>query len=67
MLDGTDLHCKFLPGDDDGLLTVETMKRNGAADFVQVKGIHQLQPQNDEVRAQTLSFLQHGHFLANAF
>ncbi len=55
-----------LPGDDDGLLTVETMKLDGAADFVQVKGIHQLQPQNDEVRAQTLSFLQHGRFGVNS-
>ena len=54
-----------LPGDDDGLLTVETMKLNGATDFVQVKGIHQLQPANDKVHAQTLSFLKYGRFGVN--
>ncbi len=51
-----------LPGDDDGLLTVETMKLAGATDFIQVKGIHQLQPVNDQVHLQTLSFLKYGRF-----
>ncbi len=55
-----------LPGDDDGMLTVETMKLDGASDFVQVKGIHQLQMMNDDVRAQTLSFLKYGRFGVNA-
>ncbi|RIK77495.1 MAG: hypothetical protein DCC67_12560 [Planctomycetota bacterium] len=51
-----------IPGDDDGLLSIETMRLDGAADFIQTKGIHQLMPQYKEVRAATLSFLLHGYF-----
>jgi pimeloyl-ACP methyl ester carboxylesterase len=51
------------PGDDDGLLTVESTKLAGAADFVQVvAGIHQLMPQYEATRQATLAFLQHGYF-----
>ena len=51
-----------LPGDDDGLLTVETMRLAGAADFIQVKGMHPLMPTYDEVRKRTMQFLMHGKF-----
>ena len=51
-----------IPGDDDGLLSVETSKLAGASDFIQTKGIHQLMPQYKEVRAATLSFLKNGYF-----
>ncbi len=51
-----------LPGDDDGILTVETMKLVGAADFIQVKGLHPMLPSNDEVHAQALNFLRCGRF-----
>ncbi len=51
-----------IPGDDDSLLSIETMKLFGAADFIQTKGIHQLMPNYEEVRAATLNFLKHGYF-----
>lgn len=51
-----------IPGDDDGLLSVDTSKLAGASDFIQTKGIHQLMPQYKEVRAATLSFLKNGYF-----
>jgi len=51
-----------LPGDDDSLLTVETMKLVGATDFIQVKGIHQLMPTLKEVQELTLNFLILGYF-----
>lgn len=51
-----------IPGDDDGLLSVETSKLAGASDFIQTKGIHQLMPKYKEVRAATLSFLKNGYF-----
>jgi pimeloyl-ACP methyl ester carboxylesterase len=52
-----------LPGDDDALLSVESAKLVGAADFVQVvSGIHQLMPRYQATRTATLSFLQHGYF-----
>jgi len=52
-----------IPGDDDGLLTLETTRLEGASDFVQVKSLHQLMPLNKQVREYTLRFLQQGHFL----
>ncbi|HYO24202.1 MAG TPA: alpha/beta fold hydrolase [Lacipirellulaceae bacterium] len=52
-----------IPGDDDGLLSVESARLAGAADFVQVvSGIHQFMPQYDATRAATLSFLGRGYF-----
>jgi pimeloyl-ACP methyl ester carboxylesterase len=51
-----------IPGDDDGLLSVDTSKLASASDFIQTKGIHQLMPQYKEVRAATLSFLKNGYF-----
>lgn len=55
-----------IPGDDDGLLSVDTSKLAGAADFIQTKGIHQLMPQYKEVRAAALSFLKNGYFVSEA-
>lgn len=55
-----------IPGDDDGLLSIATMRLAGAADFIQTKGLHQLMPQYKEVRAATLSFLLHGYFTTAA-
>jgi hypothetical protein len=52
-----------VPGDDDGLLSVETAKLTGAADFVQVvSGLHQLMPRYEATRTATLTFLRHGYF-----
>jgi len=53
-----------IPGDDDMLLSVETSKLAGAADYIQTGGIHQLMPKYKEVRAAALSFLQHGYFVS---
>jgi hypothetical protein len=44
------------------MLSVDTSKLAGAADFIQTKGIHQLMPQYKEVRAAALSFLLNGYF-----
>ncbi|MDZ4656552.1 MAG: alpha/beta fold hydrolase [Bythopirellula sp.] len=52
-----------IPGDDDGLLSVEMTRLAGANDFVLVKGIHQLLPKNEQVQDATLRFLEKGYFL----
>jgi len=52
-----------VPGDDDTLLSVATSKLAGAADFVQIRGIHQTLPRNEQVQQVTLRFLQTGAFL----
>jgi pimeloyl-ACP methyl ester carboxylesterase len=57
-------YLDVLPGDDDGMLTVESMKLAGAADVVTVECLHQLMPRNDDVRAAALSFLKNGYFTA---
>ena len=51
-----------VPGDDDGLLSLNTQMLNGASDFIQTGGLHQLMPRYRSVREATLSFLQCGHF-----
>jgi len=53
-----------IPGDDDMLLSIDTMKLAGAVDFVQTKGIHQLMPKYKVVREVTLRFLQSGYFIS---
>jgi hypothetical protein len=56
-------YLEAIPGDDDMLLSVETSKLAGASDFVQVKGIHQTLPKEEQVQQYTLRFLQTGAFL----
>jgi hypothetical protein len=53
-----------IPGDDDMLLSIETSKLAGAADFVQIGGIHQMMAKYKEVREAALSFLLHGYFVS---
>jgi pimeloyl-ACP methyl ester carboxylesterase len=53
-----------IPGDDDMLLSLQTQKLAGAADFLQTGGLHQLMPNYEEVRAATLSFLKNGYFVS---
>jgi hypothetical protein len=53
-----------VPGDDDGLLSVETMKLAGAGDFIQTRGLHQFMPQYKEVREAVTNFLQNGYFVS---
>lgn len=57
-------YLQALPGDDDSLLTLETTKLAGASDFLQIKGIHQLLPQNKQVRLCTLRYLKFGYFVS---
>lgn len=59
-----DGYLEAIPGDDDMLLSIATMKLAGATDFVQTKGIHQLMPKFKEVREATLRYLQHGYFIS---
>jgi pimeloyl-ACP methyl ester carboxylesterase len=51
-----------IPGDDDGLLAIDSHYLEGAADFIQVGGLHQLMPRYQAVQDSTLHFLQYGHF-----
>ena len=52
-----------IPGDDDGMLSIATMRLAGASDFLRVECLHQLMPRDDAVRAATHCFLKNGYFV----
>lgn len=54
----------FLPGDDDGRLTVAETRLAGASDFVVVPSVHELIALNSRVFGYTLRFLKDGYFIA---
>jgi len=54
----------MLPGDDDGVVTLETTRLAGASDFVVVPVTHTLLPDDPRVLKYTLSFLQNGYFIS---
>jgi pimeloyl-ACP methyl ester carboxylesterase len=53
----------LLPGDNDGVVTVASMRLPGAADFTLVPVLHLTLVSDARVREYTLSFLQNGYFL----
>jgi pimeloyl-ACP methyl ester carboxylesterase len=53
----------LIPGDDDGLVPMESTKVVGMADFVIVESNHPLMRYSREVADQTISFLRTGKFL----
>lgn len=55
-------YLRNVPGDDDALLSIATHLLNGASEFKQVGGIHQMTPRHDETIQATLNFLKFGHF-----
>ncbi len=54
----------LLPGDDDGIVTVESTRLSGASDWIVVPALHALLPRQPKVHEYTLRFLQHGYFVA---
>ena len=53
-----------IPGDDDGLLSIATMRLDGAADYLQTGGRHGFMPDYQEVCDATINFLRHGYFVS---
>ncbi len=51
-----------VPGDDDGLLSLDTQELDGSAALWKTKGLHQFMPRYPVVQAATLSFLLNGEF-----
>lgn len=54
----------FLPGDNDGIVTVESTRLAGAADFLLVRATHLPMASDPRVFRHTLSFLEHGYFVS---
>lgn len=54
----------FLPGDDDGRISVETTRLTGARDFVLLPMIHEFIANDPRTFNYVLRFLDEGHFVA---
>jgi pimeloyl-ACP methyl ester carboxylesterase len=55
----------LIPGDDDGLVPLESTKVAGMDDFIMVESNHLLLRYSQEVARQTIAFLRTGKFLRN--
>jgi pimeloyl-ACP methyl ester carboxylesterase len=53
----------LIPGDDDGLVPLESTKVTGMADFIIVASNHAWMRYSQEVTRQTIAFLRSGRFL----
>jgi triacylglycerol lipase len=56
------LYSAFLPGPDDGVVTIESMKIEGMKDFIILPLTHTFIMKNDDAIAQVIHFLEHGVF-----
>ncbi|MHB8866832.1 MAG: alpha/beta fold hydrolase, partial [Pirellulaceae bacterium] len=54
----------FLPGDDDGRITVATTRLAGASDFLVVPQVHEFIAHDPRVLDYTVRFLSHGYFIS---
>ena len=56
------LFSSLLPGPDDGKVSVQSAKLKEMRDFLVVKSSHAFIMRNPRVMAETVHFLEHGHF-----
>jgi pimeloyl-ACP methyl ester carboxylesterase len=56
---------RFLPGDDDGTVTVASTRLKGAADFMTVRSLHSMMMWNPTVMESTKRFLETGSLRAS--
>lgn len=56
----------FIPGEDDGVVPVESTKVEGMTDFILVEVSHSSLPRNEEVAEQVKEFLRKGRFKRTA-
>jgi pimeloyl-ACP methyl ester carboxylesterase len=59
---GADGYNRFLPGDDDGTVTVDSVRLDGAADFLRVPRLHTFLMTDPVVVKAVRSFLESGTF-----
>ena len=50
----------LIPGDDDGVVTVQSARLPGAVDYLAVRGLHSFLPWNPEVMEATRTYLKTG-------
>jgi pimeloyl-ACP methyl ester carboxylesterase len=52
----------IIPGQDDGLVPLESTKMNGMTDFIIIESSHWMLRYDRDVASQTIEFLRHGRF-----
>ncbi|MFN3193629.1 MAG: esterase/lipase family protein [Aureliella sp.] len=57
-----DGYLELLPGDDDGIVPIRSHYLEGAADFTQLGGLHQIMPTFRRTQEAALRFLKQGRF-----
>jgi hypothetical protein len=57
-----DNNANYLPGDDDGVVSVSSTRLPGMSDFVVVETGHAMMRYNREVAHQAITFLKQGYF-----
>jgi pimeloyl-ACP methyl ester carboxylesterase len=57
----------LIPGDDDGLVPLESTKLDGMVDFIIVNTNHAMMLYSQEVARQTIAFLRDGKFIREHF
>ncbi len=55
----------LIPGDDDGVVTVQSARLAGAVDYLAVRALHSFQPWNPEVMEATRRYLSSGALRAS--
>jgi len=55
----------ILPGQDDGLVPLESAKVNGMTDIVIIESSHSMMRYDTDVANQTMAFLRHERFIKN--
>ena len=55
----------LIPGDDDGVVTVQSARLPGAVDYLAVRALHSFQPWNPEVMEATRRYLSSGALRAS--
>ncbi len=53
----------FIPGDNDGKVSVERTKLEGMKDHIVISATHTFMPDNKKVKQQVAHFIEHGMFL----
>lgn len=57
-----DGYMRAIAGDDDSVVGISSHYLPGAADFIQVGGLHQIMPLYRRTQDATIRFLRYGHF-----